>query len=185
MFISPEVEMDNPINYTILNKGQFKIGPSSMSTGRQNPQMKYLRNKNDIVFEGKPVDSTDEQLERITTLAEYVHELSYAINITEALYNPYDNSTFLEKYIGLDNIDGLVHKKDRSHNNIFNLIRRCVYDGTSVEDIKQRIINVWLENHHEQEYLLVGFYQTLQESIPEQLKDYTKYVPETVSTYIV
>jgi len=185
MFIVPRIELNNPTDYTLINKAQFKIGPSTISIARQYPQMKYIRDNKEIVFMGQAVDYTIEQTDNLKRFSNYVHELSYAISITEALYNPYNNSTFLEKYIGLENIEDLSHKSDRSKNNVFSLIRRTVYESNTIEEIKQNIIDIWLDNYHEQEYLISGFYNTLGESVPEQLKDHVVYTPTTVSTYIV
>lgn len=185
MFIIPQTDMDNPTDYTLINKKNLKIGPSTITSARQYPQMKYHRNKNDVIYVGQPIDSNIEDILKLTEFAKYVHDLSYSISITEQLYNPYNNSTFLEKYIGVENIDNLIHKHDRSNKNVFKLLRRTVYDSMNIDEIKTNITQIWLDNYHEQEYLIQGFYHILQEPVPDQLKDHVQYVPETVSTYIV
>jgi hypothetical protein len=185
MFILPEIELNNPTDFTLINKSQHKIGISAISNARQYPQMKYIQNNNEVVYVGQHVDYTIEQMDNLKQFANYIHELSYAINITEALYNPYDNSVFLEKYIGLDNINGLTYKNGRGPNNVFSLIRRTIYESSTIEEIDQNIIKIWLENYNEQEYLIRGFYYTLGVNIPTELKEHITFIPITLSSYIV
>ena len=186
MFIMPKSELVNPTDYSLLNKLQYKIGPASISIARQYPQMKYIKKAEEIVYSGLAIDYTVEQIEHLKEFANYVHKLSYAIKFTETLYNPYDNTTFISNYIGLENIEELSHSTDRSNNDVFKLIRHAIYLSKTIEEINQQLIQIWLDNHTDQGYLITSFYSLIGKPVPDVLLDAIgQTMPKNLSVYIV
>lgn len=126
-------------------------------------------------------------LTRLQEWASYVHNLVYVINMTEALFNPFNNRTFVQNYTRPEWLLGLKSKIDRSatDNGVFFELRHALYMADSIEDAEQQILDIWKNNYHEQQYMLHGFYKIWNRPVPEELADVATYKPETVSTFIV
>jgi hypothetical protein len=186
-----ELTNANCIGYTIFNKTKQRIGPSPISIARQNPQLKFLFDYTKITFSDIPEDyKTDDRRPMLTKLqewADYVHNLVYVINMTEALFNPFNNKDFVQKYANPQWLAGLKSKVDRSatENGVFFEIRHALYMANNIEDAELRILNIWKDHYHEQQYMLHGFYKIWNRPVPEELADVATYKPETVSTFIV
>lgn len=186
-----ELTNENCITYTIFNKTKQRIGPSPISVARQNPQLKFLFDYNKIAFADTPEDyRTPDKLEMLRRLQEYavfVHTVVYVIRLTETMFNPYNSKDFIEKYHRPEWINDLKSKVDRSSTpkGVFFEIRHALYMSETVEEAESRILDLWKEHYHEQQYMLHGFYKIWNRPVPEELSQVSSYKPETVSTFIV
>lgn len=176
-----DLNNDNCLNYTVYNKTQERVGHRLTSIARQNPLLLVLNENNKIVFEGMAEDYQSEgKQEILKRLQEYAHfalKQITAINITDAMLNHSSNRTFFEKYA--KNTDDIKFKTlaDRStiSEGVLKEIRHAIYVSITIDEAREKITQLWLDNYHEQEYLLSGYYRLLNEPIPDVLKDHTVF----------
>lgn len=185
-----DINNDNCINFSILSKTNQKIGPSTISIARQQPQLNFLNNNNIIVDSGLPVDflSSEKQqyLVELKDFSMYVHKLSYVINILEASYNSFNNKNFVNKYLPTE-WHTLEVCSDRSQSpiSVFDAIRQDVYLGNSVVEINTLIKQTWISHILEQGPVMARFYELLSQPVPEELSSMTEFKQVNSSIAII
>jgi hypothetical protein len=191
VYILPALDVDinnsNCLNYTLYNKTEERIGSRLTSIGRQNPALRILHNSGTLACDGLPNDyqskEKQEILSRLQQYAQYVLKQVYAINMAEVMCNPCDNKNFLDKYVvEYPDFKTMVDRSTTS-NGVFNKLRNVLYLSTTIEEAEQQIINVWLQNYHEQEYMLAGYYRLLDQPVPDELKDHTEFTVIKLQQY--
>ena len=181
----------NCINYTIFNKTQQKVGPSPISAGRQRPQLKFLYDTDAITEAGVSEDyNTDEGralLVKLQEYAQFVHQHMFAINITDAFYNPVNNHRFISSYVSNDWTDSFKSRHDRSSldKGVFFELRNILYLSDTQEEAEEKITNLWLTSSRDQLYLITGYYKILNTPMPEALKPMMQHLsPENIQSFL-
>jgi len=186
-----DINNDNCLDYTLYNKTQERIGPRLTSIGRQNPALRAMGDRGTLACEGLPEDykspEKQEILKRLQEYAQYILKQVQAITMADVMFNPCDNKHFLEKHVGINNLPNFKTMADRSSapDGALSEIRNALYLADNIEDAEERIIQIWLKYHTEQEYLLVGYYKLLEKEIPEILKNHTDFTLIKLQQFIL
>lgn len=183
-----DITYSNCINYTIKNKINQKIGPSSIIAARQNPMLKFLYDEDEIINYGVPEDYKNNFgiIEEILMYARFVQEQVYVLKILDEFYNFSNTKKFADLYIDQEWLNNVSTKNDRSVSDkgIFFELRKILYLSDSIEEATDKIIDFWLENSTDQVYILNGYYKILNTPIPEKLKEISKSGPTNLSTFL-
>jgi hypothetical protein len=190
--INFDFNSENCTNYTITNKTNQVVSRVSIVNRRQTPCLMFAPYAtNPIEYVGQNMDyvtpEKQEMIRRLQEYAQYVNDIVYVIRITNAMVNWTDGQSFIDKYVPSEftnTIDGpMSHQYDRSstERGVFFEIRHALYISQTIEEAEQRIIDIWILHHHEQEYLLTSFYRNLGREVPQALSQFTVYTPVTIS----
>jgi hypothetical protein len=194
---SDEVNNQNCLYFTLLNKKGKASGISSLSTGNQHPHVRWLSADEKLSYTGIPEDfKSDDKRIVLDTLKEfvnYVHNVSYAINITELTLSHFNgHSSFVHKFTNPEWYQDMSMKVDRSEskNGVFFELRQALYLSSTIEEAEQKIVDIWLEHSDQQQFLYNTFYNVLQKEIPESLTnsvvtDFNNFKPTTMSLHII
>lgn len=193
VYILPALDIDinnsNCLNYTLYNKTEERIGARLISVGRQNPALRILGNLGKLAFDGPPEDYKSEErqeiLARLQQYAQYVLKQVHAINIAEVMFNPCDNKNFLDKYVVQYPDFKTMVDRSTTPTGVFNELRHVLYLSNTIEEAEQQIIDLWLRNYHEQEYMLAGFYKLLEQEVPDQLKNHTNFKTIKIQQFLL
>jgi len=187
---TPDIDNNNCMDYTIFNKTQQKIGPSSIVVGRQQPMLKMLYDEDKVTYAGVPEDykQPDRQamLTDLKTYAIYAHKRLYAINLTDSFYNFTNTRNFIESYTDPAWTENINAKSDRSKTDkgIFFKLKHVLYMANDVLDAENQIIELWKNNTSDQLNLMTGYYKMLRMPVPKQLQHRLNSKPDSISTFL-
>lgn len=191
-YVLPAIKLDidnsNCINYTIADKTQQKVGPSSMIVGRQQPMLKFLYASDKLSYDGIPEDYKDrlEILNRIMLYAQYVHKRVYAMNLAEAMHNIKNTSQFVQRYVDNNWMQGLTSRPDRSEleKGVFFELRKILYLSDSPEEAESKITAFLKDNIADQAFLVNSYYRILEVPVPADVELAIKQGPKKLSTFL-
>jgi hypothetical protein len=182
------INNSNCINYTIKNKIDQKVGPSSIIAARQNPLLKFLYDKDEIILKGVPVDYEDNYgiIKGLLRYAKFLQEQVYVLKIVDAFYNVSNTKKFAESYIDNRWSESFSVRSDRSNldKGIFFELKKILYLSNTPEEANDKIIDFWLNNSVDQIYILNGYYKILNRPIPDRLIEISKSGPTNTSTFL-
>lgn len=183
-----DITNNNCLDYTIFNKTQQKVGPSSIACARQQPTLKMLYDADTVSYVGVPKDFEDrsEILFRLKSYTDFVHICSYAISLTESFYNVNDLQKFINQYTETAWTENIKAPKDRSDldKGVFFKLRNILYLCDNQEQAEKEILECWKEYSYDQTHLMIGFYKILDRDIPAELEHLVKAIPKNISTFL-
>ncbi len=183
-----DIDNKNCLDYTIFNKTQQKVGPSSITCARQQPILKILYDADTISYAGTPKDFEDRLaiLNRLKGYADFVHICSYAISITESFYNVNDLQKFINQYTDVSWTADIAAAKDRSNldKGLFFKLRNILYLSDTQEQAEKEIIECWKNYSYDQTHLMIGFYKIINQNVPGELEHLIKASPKNISTFL-
>ncbi len=185
---STDMTNENCLDYTIFNKTQQKVGPSSITCARQQPMLKMLYDADTVSYAGTPKDFEDktDMLSRLKSYADFVRNCAYAISLTESFYNVNDLQKFINQYTDTGWTEGITAARDRSSldKGVFFKLRNILYLSDNQEQAEKEIIDCWKNYSSDQSHLIIGYYKIIGQEIPEALAKIAKSGPENISTFL-
>ena len=183
-----EMTNENCLDYTIFNKTQQKVGPSSIACARQQPILKILYDADAVSYAGVPKDFEDrtDMLARLKSYADFVHTCVYAINLTESFYNVNDLQRFINQYTDTSWTKDIAAARDRSSldKGVFFKLRNILYLSNNQKQAEKEIIDCWKNYSQDQSHLITGYYKIINQEIPEELAKTIKLGPTNISTFL-
>ena len=181
------VTNDNCMDYTVFNKTKVRVNNSPMVVSRQHPSVHFLGENDFVTYAGVSEDYNNPDgsaiLSRLKDYINFVHDMVYALNVTEILYNSREVSNFANSYLKKSWSNNFLTIADRSslENGIFGELRHILYMSDTVEQAEERIIDVWKNHSTDQAFIMSGFYAMLKREVPTELADLVQMKPQNVS----
>jgi hypothetical protein len=180
----------NCLEYGIFNKLNQKIQGSNILVGRQSPMIKFLYDDDLIYNFGMHKEFNDvgnkKEILNLKNFSDYLLEQSYAVNLAEAFYNPFNIGKILEQYLHEEDYKNIDSKRDNSKtkNGIFKELRNIMYLSKDISDAETKIIDFWKNNFHDVGHVIKGYYKILDKPVPKELEDIMKHTLTDFSPFL-
>lgn len=160
-------ENNNCLEFSIFNKTSERVGYSSALVSGQTPMFRLLDSDN-VCNIGIPADYKNnyESLEKLQNYANFVHQYSYAISLTEKIFN--DNNSLIKELLPEQWITDVSSSAESmiSTKLIMNKIKYALYMSSTIEEATDEVISIWKDNSTDRAWMRDRFYKILKTQPP-------------------